>query len=93
MEQFQPEVNSEFHGQEKLAEALKEKQPAKKPEQAGKIAKVIRPGYRYVIDDENYQGRQNGASEALRLRADGGPARARLRPDALSSVMVRRRES
>jgi molecular chaperone GrpE (heat shock protein) len=54
VEQFQPEVNSEFHGQEKLAEALKEKQPAKKPEQAGKIAKVIRPGYRYVVD-ENFR--------------------------------------
>jgi molecular chaperone GrpE (heat shock protein) len=55
VEQFRPEINSEFHGQEKLAEALKEKQPAKKPDQAGKIAKVIRPGYRYVIDDDNYR--------------------------------------
>jgi molecular chaperone GrpE (heat shock protein) len=55
VEQFRPEVNSAFHGQEKLAEALKEKQPAKKPDQAGKIAQVIRPGYRYVIDDDNYR--------------------------------------
>lgn len=55
VEQFRPEVNSEFHGQEKLAEALKQKQPAKKPEQAGRIAKVIRPGYRYIIDDDNYR--------------------------------------
>ncbi|MCL5281868.1 MAG: nucleotide exchange factor GrpE [Planctomycetes bacterium] len=55
VEQFQPELNSEFHGQEKLAEALKEKQPTKKPEQAGRIARVIRPGYRYLIDDENYR--------------------------------------
>lgn len=55
VEQFRPEIHSEFHGQEKLAEALKEKQPAKKPDQAGKIAKVIRPGYRYVIDDDNYR--------------------------------------
>jgi molecular chaperone GrpE (heat shock protein) len=55
VEQYRPEINSEFHGQEKLAEALKEKQPTKKPEQAGKIAKVIRPGYRYVVDDENYR--------------------------------------
>jgi len=55
VEQFQPELNSEFHGQEKLAEALKEKQPAKKPEQAGRIARVIRPGYRYLIDDDNYR--------------------------------------
>ncbi len=55
VEQFQPELNSDFHGQEKLAEALKEKQPAKKPEQAGRIARVIRPGYRYLIDDDNYR--------------------------------------
>jgi molecular chaperone GrpE (heat shock protein) len=55
VEQFQPELNSDFHGQEKIAEALKEKQPAKKPEQAGRIARVIRPGYRYLIDDENYR--------------------------------------
>jgi len=55
VEQFRPELNSEFHGQERLAEALKEKQPAKKPDQAGKIARVIRPGYRYLVDDENYR--------------------------------------
>jgi molecular chaperone GrpE (heat shock protein) len=55
IEQFRPEVNSEFQGQEKLAEALKEKQPAKKPEQVGKIARVIRPGYRYMMDDESYR--------------------------------------
>jgi len=55
VEQFRPDVNSEFHGQEKTAEALKDKQPAKKPEQVGKIARVIRPGYRYLIDDENYR--------------------------------------
>jgi len=55
VEQFRPEVNSEFHGQEKLAEALKEKHPAKKPDQVGKIARVIRPGYRYMIGDDNYR--------------------------------------
>jgi len=55
VEQFRPEINSDFHGQEKVAEALKEKQPAKKPEQAGRIARVIRPGYRYLIDDDNYR--------------------------------------
>ncbi len=55
VEQFQPEVNSEFRGQERFAEALKEKQPAKKPGQAGKIAKVLRPGYRYMVDDDNYR--------------------------------------
>lgn len=55
VEQFQPELNSEYRGQEKLAEAVKEKQPAPTPEQAGRIAQVIRPGYRYMMDDENYK--------------------------------------
>jgi molecular chaperone GrpE (heat shock protein) len=55
LEQYRPELNSEFQGQEKLAEALKDKEPAKKPEQAGKIAKIVRPGYRYLMDDENYR--------------------------------------
>lgn len=55
VEQFRPEVNSDFRGQEKFAEAIKEKQPAKKPDQAGMIAKVIRPGYRYVVDDDSYK--------------------------------------
>jgi len=55
VEQFQPEINAEYRGQEKLAEAIREKQPAKKPEQAGRIAQVLRPGYRYMIDDENYK--------------------------------------
>jgi molecular chaperone GrpE (heat shock protein) len=55
VEQFRPEINSEFHGQEKLAEAIKEKQPAKRPDQSGRIARVIRPGYRYMIDNENFR--------------------------------------
>lgn len=55
IEQYRPEINSEYRGQEKLAEAVKEKQPAPKPDQAGKVAEVIRPGYRYMMDDENYK--------------------------------------
>jgi molecular chaperone GrpE (heat shock protein) len=55
VEQFRPEVNSEYRGQEKLAEAIREKQPAGTPEQAGRIAQVLRPGYRYMIDDNNFK--------------------------------------
>jgi molecular chaperone GrpE (heat shock protein) len=55
IEQFRPELNSEYRGQEKVAETIKERQPSQNPDQAGKIAKVIRPGYRYMIDDENYK--------------------------------------
>ncbi len=55
IEQFRPEISSEFRGQERLAEAIKDKQPFKKPDQAGTIAKIIRPGYRYIVDDESYK--------------------------------------
>jgi hypothetical protein len=53
LEQFEPEINSDYHGQEKSAEAVKDKEYSDDPNLSGKIAKVIRPGYRYVIDDEN----------------------------------------
>jgi len=55
VEQYEPEINSDYRGQEKLAEAVKEKQPSNKADQAGRIAKVLRPGYRYIIDDENFK--------------------------------------
>jgi len=53
IEQYEPEINSEYRGQEKFAEAVKEKQENDNPEQAGNIAKVIRPGYQYFINEEN----------------------------------------
>jgi len=53
IEQFEPEINTEYRGQEKCAEAVKDKASCDDPEQAGKIASVVRPGYQYFIDDEN----------------------------------------
>ncbi|MBN2182321.1 MAG: hypothetical protein JW715_10435 [Sedimentisphaerales bacterium] len=53
VEQFEPELNSEYRGQEKFAEAVKEKKRSKDPEQKGRIEKVIRPGYQCFIDEEN----------------------------------------
>jgi len=55
IEQFRPEIDSDYRGQEKLAETMKEREPTQNPDQTGKIAKVIRPGYRYMIDDDNYK--------------------------------------
>ena len=52
IEQFRPELHSDYRGQEKLAEAVKERQSTKKTDRIGKIAKVVRPGYRYIIDEE-----------------------------------------
>jgi len=53
IEQFEPEVNGEYHGQEKTAEVVKKRQLCDEPDMEGKIADVIRPGYQYFIDDEN----------------------------------------
>lgn len=53
IEQYEPEVNSEYRGQEKYAEAVKDKQENKNPKKAGKIANIIRPGYQYFIDEGN----------------------------------------
>ena len=55
VEQFQPEINSVYRGQEKFAEAVKQKQICDNPLQKGLIAQVIRRGYKYFIDDENYK--------------------------------------
>jgi len=53
VEQFEPEINSDYHGQEKYAEAVKDKECCDDKKRAGKIAKIIRPGYQYFIDEEN----------------------------------------
>ena len=53
VEQFEPEINSDYRGREKDTEAVKDRQCSDDPTLTGKIAKVIKPGYQYVIDDEN----------------------------------------
>jgi molecular chaperone GrpE (heat shock protein) len=55
VEQFEPEFGSDYHGQEKFSEAIKEKETSGRPDQAGTIAKVLRPGYRYVMDEGNFK--------------------------------------
>ena len=53
IEQFEPKLNTYYRGQEKIAEAIKEKAQSKDPNKKGKIEKVIKPGYQLYIDDEN----------------------------------------
>ncbi|MFH1718362.1 MAG: nucleotide exchange factor GrpE, partial [Planctomycetota bacterium] len=53
IEQFEPETDSEYRGQEKCAEAVKEKEECDDPGRAGRIASVIRPGYQYFIDEDS----------------------------------------
>lgn len=55
LERYEPEINSDYRGQEKTAEAIKEKQPSESSGLKGKIANVVRCGYKYVIDEENFK--------------------------------------
>ena len=52
VEQFEPEINSDYRGQEKYAEAVKNRQSCNDAEKSGKIAKVLRPGYQYFINEQ-----------------------------------------
>jgi len=53
LEQYTPDLNSPYRGQEKYAEAVKDKQPCKDPQRKGTIARVVRPGYQYFVDEEH----------------------------------------
>ena len=53
VEQFEPEINSNYTSSQKIAEAVKEKKSCDETELKGKIAEIIKPGYRYVIDEDN----------------------------------------
>ena len=53
VERFEPQLNSNYRGQEKIAEAIKEREDCDDPNMTDKIANVIRAGYQYIIDDEN----------------------------------------
>ena len=51
VERFEPAINSEYRGQEKMAEAIKDKDCSANSNMKGKIAKVVRAGYQYAIND------------------------------------------
>lgn len=55
VEQFEPKINSDYRGQEKTSEAIQDKVHTDNPKLKGKIAKLIRSGYRYIIDEENFK--------------------------------------
>jgi molecular chaperone GrpE (heat shock protein) len=55
IEQYKPQLNSDFKGQERIAEALRDRALSVTSDQKGKIAQVTRPGYRHFIDDVNFK--------------------------------------
>lgn len=52
VEQFEPDLGAQYKGLERYAEAIGEKEPNDKPDKSGTIARVLRPGYQYLISDE-----------------------------------------
>jgi len=55
IEQYEPEINSDYSGQEKIAEAVRDREDSENQDMKGKIAAVLKPGYRHFIDEENFK--------------------------------------
>ncbi len=53
VEQFRPQINSDYNGKEKAVEVTKDKICPGDPKMRGKIAEIIRPGYQYIIGETN----------------------------------------
>jgi molecular chaperone GrpE (heat shock protein) len=53
VEQFRPDLNVPFKGLEKYAEAIRQRIPAPDAALAGAIAEIVRPGYQYLISDDD----------------------------------------
>jgi molecular chaperone GrpE (heat shock protein) len=53
VEQFEPAIKAQYKGLEKVAEAVREKEHTEHAGLSGKIAKVVRAGYRYVLNDDD----------------------------------------
>ena len=53
VEQFEPEIDSDYRGQEKRAEAVRTREQTDDSDLSGKIAEVMRPGYQYVVNDDD----------------------------------------
>ncbi|HOK65851.1 MAG TPA: hypothetical protein PK054_11645 [Anaerohalosphaeraceae bacterium] len=52
VEQYEPEIGLEYKGLERYAESVREKKENDDPTKSGRIAEVVRPGYQYLINDE-----------------------------------------
>ncbi len=52
VEQFSPDVKTPFKGLEKYVEAVHQRVPVSNADWAGTIAEIVRPGYQYLINDD-----------------------------------------
>ncbi len=52
VEQYSPDLKAPFKGLEKYVEAVRQRVPVSDAALAGTIAKIVRPGYQYLISDD-----------------------------------------
>ncbi|HPY76680.1 MAG TPA: hypothetical protein PLQ45_02445 [Anaerohalosphaeraceae bacterium] len=52
VEPYEPDIGRPYRGLEKYAEAIKDRKENENPEKSGTIAEIVRPGYQYLISDE-----------------------------------------
>lgn len=53
VEQFEPEVKSSYKGLEKRVEAVHERIETKDKTLTGKIARIVKPGYQYIVSEDD----------------------------------------
>ena len=53
VEQFEPELKSSYKGLEKRVEAVHDRVKTKDASLAGKIARIVKPGYQYVVSEDD----------------------------------------
>lgn len=53
VEQYRPDLNVSFKGLEKYAEAVRQRVATSDASQVGTIAEILRPGYQYLISDDD----------------------------------------
>jgi molecular chaperone GrpE (heat shock protein) len=53
VEQFKPELKSSYRGLEKRVEAIHDRVQTKDAKLTGKIARIVKPGYQYVVSEDD----------------------------------------
>jgi molecular chaperone GrpE (heat shock protein) len=53
VEPFEPDIGAAYKGLERYAEAVHQRQPNDRPERSGTVARVLRPGYQYLINEKD----------------------------------------
>ncbi|MBN1817057.1 MAG: nucleotide exchange factor GrpE [Sedimentisphaerales bacterium] len=55
VEQFEPELGGDYKGNEKWVEAIRTRIKTRDATLKGKIAQIVRPGYKYIVSDDEHR--------------------------------------